>query len=1282
MGVRLVIGRAGSGKTRRCFQRVAEMLRRDPLGPPVFWVVPRQATFMTERELTVAGGLGGFCRAAVVSFESLGEMVLAECGGAAVQEVTPIGRQMVLGHLLRTHAKSLRYYGASARQSGLAARLDATFAEFERCGRTSDDLGALLADLSRVVGADGRLNNGAEERTGSDDASSTPSSDERAEPESEPAVAPEVRALYDKVHDLKLLYDRHTAYLGQDRLDRHRRLRQVLECIETSARFRGAHVFVDGFVQFGEYERRVIARLGKVCASVEVMLLMDPRSPLLASPHLNPDELSLFHPVEQTYRQLRATLAEEGVGSDGPVVLTDVHRFSAPALALIERDVMKRLPIHRDEPAEAVEMIEAADRAAEVDAVARRIRELWRRGVRLREIIVLVRDLEDYHELISASFREHEIEYFADRRRPMAHHALLQFLRAALLIARHAWPHEWVMTLAKSGLAGMDDADADELENYVLEHRVRGAGAWTQEAPWLFERRLLTAEDERAAACAPARADALRRDLVTRLRPFLKTVGQDGLTFRGIVIAVYELMERFGVRDTLGRWMEDAEAQGQFEQRAEHAQVWAELVGLLDQMVDLLGDEPATLDDFVDVYEAALEQFELAIAPPTVDQVLVGQVDRVRAPAVKVAFVLGLNEGVFPRLPREDTVLSDAERRELRERRLDVDPDTHRRLLDENLLAYLALTRASERLIVSRSLVDAAGKPIGPSRYWLRLQEMLPALRDRVRQAGAEGATLAGIGTPRQLVTRLMEWARARAEGMEDGGWKTETAKGERTGAGTCSPSPHLPISPPMNPDAPDQSAPAAADEAAYPALYQWLATHPTADDAIDVMRFRAWKAVGYANRAALSDRVAERLAAGALTPAGALAASITRLETFAACPFKHFARYGLGLRRRADDEVTPIDLGNVFHQVLERLVGELVTRKAGWADIDESERQALIERFAREAGQALRGEVLLSDGRNRYLLRRVQRALAEVTAAQRAAALRGQFAPAFAELVFGPERTASAEPGAPEGAPEGAPAKLPALELLTPARRRLALIGKIDRVDLSADGTSFAVVDYKLQGAQLSLDRVYHGLSLQLLTYLLVLRERGDVLAGGRKLSPAAGLYVRLLREPADVAHPDDAEGGDDPELLALRVKPRGIVGARHLPALDAELAAGGRSRVIAAMLRADGSCGDKGRTDVAEEGELHALLEHARRKIAELADQILGGRIEIRPFNMNRYTPCAACDFRSVCRFDPAINRYHVITAMGRERILRRVVEEVKARAETGADGSIPRATANPPS
>jgi len=1171
MAVRLVIGRAGSGKTRRCLDAVVAACRADPLGPPVYWIVPKQATFMTERLLTCSAGLDGFCRARILSFDSLGEEILQECGGAAIPEVTPLGRQMILGHLLRKHQPDLRFFGKAARHAGLATKLDATFADFERNGRDLADLTALLDDLGTIVS-----------RTG------------------------EQQSLYDKVHDLRLIYQAYTNYVGQDRLDRHRRLEQVLDCIQQSRRFAGASVYVDGFASFTEYERQVLAQLGKVCRGVEIMLLMDPGSPLLANPNLYPAELGWFHPTEDAFRRLWFTFVREATPVDGTDMLRPIQRFATKSLAHLERQIDRRTPSPQDD-ATGVEFAEATDRRAEVDATARRIRALWRAGVRLRDMGVIVRDLDVYHELIAASFAEHEIPYFVDRRRPVAHHPLLQFLRASLAIAQSPWPHDAMMTLLKSGLSGLSDDEADELENYVLEHRIRGA-AWSQDEPWAFARGLLGPEDEERPPTpresAAIRMDALRTALVARASPLTRKTSAESLTVRQIVLAIFDHFETFGVRGRIADWMQAAHDAGQFEQRDEHAQVWTHLVDLLDQMVALLGDEPATLADFAEIYEAGLEQFELAITPPTTDQLLVGQIDRTRCPDLRVAFVLGLNESVFPRMSNESSVLSDAERREFRTRSIEIDPDTQRRLLDENLLGYIALTRASERLIVSRSLTDAAGKPLGPSVYWDKLRTIFPTLSPT---AVGEAQGLDTIGTPRQLIVALMGWVRSLAD----------------------------PQSTIHNPQS-------AIRNSEMPALYHWLATHPPAGDAVDVMRFRAWRALDYDNTAKLSKPLARKLFPQPLH------ASVTRIESFAACPFKHFARYGLELRDRADGEiVSGMDLGNVFHHVLEQIVATMLGEKKKWQDVPAARRKQMIHDVAQGVGQRLRGEILLSTARNRYLLQRIEETLEEVTAAQEAAARRGEFTPAFTELTFGPQTTVAGE-----SAPH-----LPGLEIVTPKKKRVLLEGKIDRVDVIADQAAVAVIDYKMGGSRLGLERVYHGLSLQLLTYLLVLRENGEQLTG-QKMTPAAGFYVKLLRQLDQVAHPADADV-EDPALHDLRVKPNGIFEGAFFKSLDGNCN-GGQSEVVNAYVKKDGSFGKKSSTDVADRDEFNALIDHVRQQIALLADQILDGQIDILPFQIRTQSPCPNCDFRPLCRFDPAINRYRHLEPIKREDVLGRVVAE----------------------
>src|SRR5204862_2094899 len=202
-----------------------------------------------------------------------------------------------------------------------------------------------------------------------------------------------------------------------------------------------------------------------------------------------------------------------------------------------------------------------------------------------------------------------------------------------------------------------------------------------------------------------------------------------------------------------------------------------------------------------------------------------------------------------------------------------------------------------------------------------------------------------------------------------------------------------------------------------WQSLYQWLATHPYFEerspgrqDPIDVMRFRAWKALTYTNDAMLSPEVARRLFGSPLK------ASVSRIESFASCPFRHFARYGLKLAEREDNDVTALDLGTVYHEILEQFVKRMVDAKKTGSNNSPAVTETQIKRYAQQVGQALRGELLLSSARHQYLLQWVEKTVSNVVAGQGAVASRGRFKPKWAELTFG-----------------GDDARLPAFMLKTP---------------------------------------------------------------------------------------------------------------------------------------------------------------------------------------------------------------------------------------------------------
>jgi ATP-dependent helicase/nuclease subunit B len=902
MSVRFVLGRAGFGKTQWCLREIVQACRAEPLGKPIFWILPRQATFQAQRQLACGPELAGYFRCRVMSFDDLGRHVLGECGGAAWEEISQIGRRLILGHVLRNLQNRLQFFNQVALQPGMAAELDGTLVELERCG-------VMAADLAEQEGK---------------------------------FAAP---SLESKIHDLNLIYAEYSKFLGQERFDPHRRLANATESIRRCASLRGADVYVDSFFDFTHREREVLAALGGTCRRVVVTLTVDPDHPSIRDVHKIPEESELFHKTIQAYRKLWFSFSEHQVPIDDPVVLRKPLRFSGPQLASLEgwKGIGKS--------GEAIQFVEADDRRAEVDAVARWIQGRVAEGLRYRDIAVLMRSEEEYRALIDASFGEHGIPFFMDRRRSAAHHPLPRLIRGALAVARTNWARDAVISVLKTDLTDLKPQEADLLENYALQQGI-DHGSWTPAKPWHARRRAGEEEDQTSRESIDAqRAEAFRRRLIDPLVPFVKEATAQRQTIAGMGSAIFSLLEALKARGKIVQWMDRANRAGRLEEQAEHKLVWDEICALFEEMVQLLGDEPTNLGDFGALLDLALEDLQLAITPPTVDQVLVGSIDRTRTPAVKACAVMGLSEGQFPRRNREGTVFTDSDRLAMERQKIDLDPDTQRQLLDENFLAYIAFTRASERLLLTRAIREKGNQAVAPSPVWIFVRDMFPDVGVETGP-NEDRLPLAALSTPRQLLGGLMRWVR------------------------------HKDV----------------ADGQSWSRVYDWIARRSDHHDALDALRIQSWKSLSYENEAVLPKEISGRLFVAPLQ------VSIRQLEDFRACPYRHFARHGLALAPRQERRAAPSDLAHIYHEVLHQITRELIQSQMSWSDLELGKSGEALKSLIERAAERMNSELLLPTSRSQYLIDRVARTLDRLAAQQSATAARGDFRPGWTNLTFGDE--------------------------------------------------------------------------------------------------------------------------------------------------------------------------------------------------------------------------------------------------------------------------------------
>ena len=208
-----------------------------------------------------------------------------------------------------------------------------------------------------------------------------------------------------------------------------------------------------------------------------------------------------------------------------------------------------------------------------------------------------------------------------------------------------------VFRYLKSGFSNFTMEEADFLENYVLACGIRGFARWNRP----FASKLFSDEDV-------GRAEALRIRFIEEVGTLKTGLKRRGSTVKRKLIYLYEFLETLDVEGKMVKKQEMFEASGDLIAAATYAKVYEQVIDLLEQMAEILGEEKLSYDDFFSVLESGLEEMQIGVIPPSLDQVMIGDIERSRLNHVKVLFVLGINDGIIPKAAGSSGILSEADR--------------------------------------------------------------------------------------------------------------------------------------------------------------------------------------------------------------------------------------------------------------------------------------------------------------------------------------------------------------------------------------------------------------------------------------------------------------------------------------------------------------------------------------------------------------------------------------------------------------------------------------------
>lgn len=1169
MSLRFIIGRAGSGKSRCCLDEIREKLKSEITGAPLIYLVPEQMSFQAEYDLASTPGLNGMIRAQVLSFRRLAWKVLQETGGMSRTHIDGTGIKMALRKIIDRHQNDFKIFARAASQSGFTDQLETIYTEFKRYGVTPD---LLLEQVHRF--------SAKEEDQGT-------------------------AFLADKLMDLQIIFRELESFMADRYMDSEDYLPLLASKIPYSAYLQRAEVWIDGFNGFTPQEFAVVAALLRKDCRVSVSLTLD----RLPENHAV-DKLDLFYPTAKTALQLMEVAELHGVEQEASLFLpgegTCAPRFKdVPSLAHLESEFSNRPPRAFLGKTEGITLSSATSKRAEVDSVARKMLELVRDyGYRWRDMAILLRNPEDYKDLLTTVFSDYEIPYFLDQKRSMLHHPLPELIRSSLEALRFNWPYDAIFRVLKTDLLLQPESGkegereirskVDILENYVLAYGIEGY-RWTNPAPWHYRKYKGLPDGEEAILGELSEIEKRKEEIINTLRGqvtapllFLKRNLEKAKTAEEMCRGLYLFLEQIRVPERLEQWSVKARESGKPEKAREHGQAWQAIINMLDQMVEVMGEESLELNEFIQIIDSGLESLRFSLVPPALDQVLIGSMDRSRPPGLRCTFILGINDGVLPSRPKEDGLLAESERDFLVQVGLELAPGSRQRLLEEEFLIYSAFTSPSEQLHLSYPLADEEGKALLPSILIKRIHSIFPGLKEQwmamePSDVGEEEqldfVTVPGPSAT-YLATALQQWRKG------------------------------------------------------YPLASLWWDVYNKLHELAPVRLSLVLHGLYYQNQEPPLTKETNRSLYGRK-----LLASVSRLERYKSCPFSQFLSHGLRLQEREIYRLDTPDIGQLFHGAL-RLFGEHIREQGlGWGSLSSEECQKIASEKVDLLVPRLQREILLSSNRYKYLSRKLKNVVGRAVTVISEHGRRSEFVPLALEMAFGPGET------------------IPPLRFSLPNGCEMELIGRIDRVDGAKgdNGLYLRIIDYKSSAKDLNLTDVYYGLSLQMLTYLDVLVTFAEQFLGEKAL-PAGVLYFHVHNPLLQKQVPPSLE--EIQKLLFKSFKMKGLILAdpEVVRLMDMSLDTG-NSDMIPVAINKDGAFAKA--ASVATEEQFAALQSYLRNIVFDAALHITEGDVSISPYRLNKKVPCSYCPYKGVCQFDPLLegNEYRFLRNDKKEEVWKKI-------------------------
>ncbi len=831
MGLRLIYGKSGSGKSTFIFNEIKELIKGDK---KIYIITPEQFSFTAERELLNTVGTGAALNAEVLTFNRMAYRTMNEVGGNTKTPLYACGKAMLIYNILLNEKQNLNFLGKSDENIEL---ISTQITEFKKHGVSVESLDELINET--------------------DD-----------------------KYLSSKINDMKIVYNKFEDTIKNKYIDENDVLTILAEQLPKTNIFEDTLIYIDEFVGFTKQEYDVIGILLKQANQVSINVCTD------ALEESNSPDTDVFYANKLTVQKIIEVAKNVDSKIEKSVYLEDVHRFKNEELMHLEKNLYS-VPYYKyqNENLKNIKLFLANNQYSEIENIAKNIVKLVKeQGYRYKEISIITKNLDTYSNLCKVIFNKYQIPVFIDEKKDLSQNIIVKYLLSILEIFAKNWSYESVFNYIKTGFIDITQEELYGLENYCSKWGIK-YNKWYK-GEWNFH-------DENDENCNEIeRYRELRKLIVNPLIKF-----KDSLSGLNSAKELTKRLYDFLIENEIDRKLDEKKDAliklNKTEIATEYETSWKVIIKVLDEIVLVFGDEKITFDRYMQILKTGLGNSDLGRIPGTQDQVIVGDIDRSRSHKIRTCFIIGLNDGMFPSVNKNEGYFNDTDRANFKEKGIELAKGTIERLYEDNFNIYKAFTAASENINLSYASSGSDGKTLRASMLVSKMKKIFPELKEESDIITKNSEILTEQTTFEELLNQIRDYRDDDKELTKD-----------------------------------------------------WISAYNyySSNEKWKYKLSSSLQALNYTN-------MPEKISADNVESlyGKTLKTSISRLEQYRSCPFSYYLKYGLNLSEKDSLKVDALDTGTFMHDTIDTFFNQIRERGLSIKEIEEDEVNNIIEEIIAE---------------------------------------------------------------------------------------------------------------------------------------------------------------------------------------------------------------------------------------------------------------------------------------------------------------------------------------------